>query len=937
MKFRFKLLLILCALCVAIYAATPIWLAYILTTQLPPGWQLEKLDSGYPGLSGIDVDVLRVKGDLQYGGISLAASDIRFTYRGLKTETDLLVVDVYLQATEDRSADSLTLNDLSLPITNLTGRLPLFSVNRLQLTLHPAKESEAFGPIALQLQELKLVPRVNGGFHLGSGVSLVGQPGRIGRVDVEASAELLTAEVHFPVARGQGEWLSAWLEQKDHKLNTSTRIHIVLDTGLTDQQWLDSILSRNTGDVITHVSGKLEAQADFTGQDRQRIEQLSLSTRELRTTVAGLRLGFDAELLATREDDTITIRLPEAAELRYQDKTGRLDDLLKSTLPGLQHEGDGLSDANILVGINSNSSFIFQTGTVSSIGFGGNINLGYTSSDAMINLRANDLNIEVVGFSGLDAITANGLLTLEWVENHPFTYTSDELDLRTDKLSLSSSGYMRLNHQLLEFEQAGEFEIELVNMQAKLKASGNWLALDSATLEMGGRLDFELPAIEADMPLSFYFNGPLSATGPVISLSGDDPAKPTIIKADELSITAELSSQNGELVSSGSGTFLGSQVSPQDIAANRMDIRWQDFDLLAMTGNLDTRTKAFSSRFEAESWSGFDLDLTYSLSADANVEGSGTLLFDAGPQLPIEFTGNRDTQRWNITLPPATIGLDQLEGLLAAIHVEIPVSIKLADGAIDLQGKVQVDEEITAKLAIEGRELSASMLESSVGGVNFRFDTSYGDTLSAIGPVSVTSALLAGGIDVLEIGADLNLADTETFSLQNLHADLFDGRLNLGQLQFLNNRIQETTAELSHIDLGKLLAFADIDGLDGSGYLEMSLPLGSDQTGIYIKNGTFNSSGPGHLAYTKEGVAGSNIGLQALENFQYQDLSGTLDYQSDGTYQIDVHIEGKNPDLYGGHPIVFNLGISGVLPELFESLFMTGDFEESILNQVRSR
>ena len=276
--------------------------------------------------------------------------------------------------------------------------------------------------------------------------------------------------------------------------------------------------------------------------------------------------------------------------------------------------------------------------------------------------------------------------------------------------------------------------------------------------------------------------------------------------------------------------------------------------------------------------------------------------------------------------------------MISAIFLGIDLGTSGVRGsAIDLQGKVQVDEEITAKLAIEGRELSASMLESSVGGVNFRFDTSYGDTLSAIGPVSVTSALLAGGIDVLEIGADLNLADTETFSLQNLHADLFDGRLNLGQLQFLNNRIQETTAELSHIDLGKLLAFADIDGLDGSGYLEMSLPLGSDQTGIYIKNGTFNSSGPGHLAYTKEGVAGSNIGLQALENFQYQDLSGTLDYQSDGTYQIDVHIEGKNPDLYGGHPIVFNLGISGVLPELFESLFMTGDFEESILNQVRSR
>ncbi len=74
--------------------------------------------------------------------------------------------------------------------------------------------------------------------------------------------------------------------------------------------------------------------------------------------------------------------------------------------------------------------------------------------------------------------------------------------------------------------------------------------------------------------------------------------------------------------------------------------------------------------------------------------------------------------------------------------------------------------------------------------------------------------------------------------------------------------------------------------------------------------------------------------MQALENFHYQDLSGTLDYQSDGTYKMAIRLEGANPDLYDGHPIVFNLNISGSLPELFEALFITGNFEESILKQI---
>jgi hypothetical protein len=304
--------------------------------------------------------------------------------------------------------------------------------------------------------------------------------------------------------------------------------------------------------------------------------------------------------------------------------------------------------------------------------------------------------------------------------------------------------------------------------------------------------------------------------------------------------------------------------------------------------------------------------------------------------LPIEFAGNIQAEKWDITLPPATIKLAQLGDLLRVAHFELPASAKLTEGFINLQGDVVVDDEITAKMSISGYEMGASMLESSAREASFTFNTSYGNTISANGPIRIEAVALAGGVDVSHIRADLNLENIETFGLKNLYAEVFDGHLNLASLRFAKGQIEDTTVELSNINLGRLLAFADIDGLEGTGKLEISLPVGSDQTGVYINNGTFRSNGPGHLAYTKEGVAGSNIGLQALENFQYQDLSGTLDYQSDGTYHIGIRLEGKNPDLYGGHPIVFNLNISGSLPELFEALFITGSFEESILKQIRN-
>jgi hypothetical protein len=939
MKFRFKFLLFLCVVFVGIYATTPVWLAQVLGKQLPPGWQLEELDSGYPGLSGIDINLLRVKGGLQAAGVTITASDISFTYQGLKSEVASVVVDVFFHADGKSVSENPTLNDLSLPITNLTGQLPDLTVNRLDLSLHSATDGLANQPLELQFEGLKLVPGADHGFHLNTGMSILEHPGNTGRIDIDVSTERLTAQASFPAIEGSEPWFHILLEQKSDELITATRVHAALNANLADQQWLDSILTRATGGVLTHFSGRLEAIANFAGRDEQQIESLFLNIENLQVTVAGLDLDLDAELIANREGERVTVLLPEPAEISNLDKANRIGSLLQSTIPELQRSNDGAarSDARLLTSIDTDSNFVLQTEANPSIGFAGNIKLDYLSPDTVVSLKAEGLDLELEDLSRFDSLSADGLLTFEWVENTPFTYTSGDLVLEADSLSVFNTGYMHLNDQFVEFEQAGRFEMKSANMQARLLANESWLELDSESYAMGGRLDFKLSKLDPDASAEFHFDGPVTAVKPVISLPGDVPSIPTVIEADKLTMTAELSSRGDRLVSTGNGAFLGIHVAPQSASASKVDIAWQDFDLLNMSGNLDTKTKGFSTQFEDEAWSGFDLDIAYSMLSNADINGAGTILFDAGPQLPIEFNGNSQTERWNITLLPVTFNLAQLSGLMGVANVELPATIKLADGTINLQGKVIADDEITAILNIGGHEMAASMRESSVNGVNFKFDTTYGANLSANGSVSVTSAILAGGVDVLDVGADLNLADLDTIGLHNLQANLFDGYLKLEHLQLLHNRIQDTTAELRHIDLGQLLAFFDINGLAGSGLLDISLPVGSDQTGVYIKNGTFNSTGPGHLAYKQQGVAASNIGLQALENFQYQGLSGTVDYQSDGMYRISVHIEGKNPDLYGGHPIVFNLNINGALPELFEGLFMTGDFDQSILDTLRTK
>ncbi len=883
MKLLLKLLLSLCILIAGIYAATPLWLPIVATGLLPVGWQLDTLDAGYWGFSGININALSVRGELQAAGIEVAASDIRFSYRGLKTEIGSLSLDVHFLAAEDRDAEALTLDDLSLPIVKLTGKMPESSVLKSRVALHHELNQVINSPLVLNFQALKLTPRADGSFHFATDVSLEGSPGVNGRIEVDVNVSSLNSSIRFPASTDLPAWLEVAFEQRGAALDTTAQIRATFNAATADQKWLDRVLAQSTGGRLTHASGTLMARADFAGKEQNVIDQLSLAAEQFQAEFDGGSLNINVALLASREDENISVTLPKPAEIQFQDTSGRIPELIMQAVPGLQRTSEAVTMAR--AEMDADSSLVIQTGNIPSMEFSGDVKLEITSANSNISLQATDLQIEIEDFSGLDATTANGLITLDWIENAPFSYASDDLGLKADKLSLSSTGHFQL----------------------------------------------------ADQNANFEFDGLVTAPYLVINVAGDEHAPPMTISADDMSITAELISQNGTLVSTGNGTFIEGYISPMATSATKTEIAWQELDLINLAGKLSTKTQGFATELEGETWTGFDVDITYTLLSTSDVKGSGTVRFDSGLQIPIIFAGNTQAERWNISLPASTIKLSQLSSLLRVAHFELPESIKLTDGYIDLQGDVVIGDEMTAKMTISGYEMGASMLESSASEASFAFDTSYGKTISAKGPVAVKTLALAGGIDVSQIRADLNLESEDTFGLKNLYAEVFDGRLNLSSLRFAENRIEDTTLEMTHISLGRLLAFADIDGLEGTGFLDISLPAGSDEAGVYIKNGTFNSTGPGRLAYTQEGVAGSNIGLQALENFQYKDLSGTVNYQSDGSYQIAIRLEGKNPDLYGGHPVVFNLNISGSLPELFEAMFITGDFEEAILNEVRSR
>ncbi len=832
-----KSFLILCLVCAGIYAAAPIWLSHILARQLPPGWQLQELQSGYPGLTGINVGLLRVEGALGPVGIALTSSDLHFTYRGLETDIGQLVVDVYMGAPDIGASDIPTLDDLSLPVTNLSGNLPQLSIGQVRVKVH--RETGLLDvtsrPLLFDFDAFVLSPRSDNSFQLTSQVLIAESLRFKGRLEVDVSPQMINAGIRFPSSTGSSPWLVVEMKQDHLPSKTVTRMNVGLNAELANREWLDSLLAGFTGRVFSQLGGRLEIHADFAGRDLQEIERLSLTTENLRLVSDRGTLDISAALVANRDGDKIEVTLPVPAMLDYQGDTSRIDAILRHAVPALQYTPR--SEARIQTALGSNSQFMFLMGDRSAASFIGDVNIKLQSSTQNLTLQSSSLQVHMNDLQAPASITAEGLVALDLNVSAPVSFASDTLQ----------------------------------------------------------------------------------------------------IEADGLSVTTDLVIRDGTYFSTGAGTLEQTRITPGAVSVETLELDWKELDLIKLTGNLDIVTQGFSSEFDNETWTGFDFDIQYTLLGETSSSGTGVMNFNGGTKIPFEFAGDTERQRWSIKLPPTSIKLTKLKPLLTVAHFELPSSIKLSDGMVKLEGDILVDDEITAKLSIKAYDAGASMSKSSARKANFTLRTTYDKTLSAIGPVSIETISLAGGIDVANIKAGLEFEDTENFKMKDIYAEVFDGQLQLGKLQYLSNRIAETTIELGHINLEKLLAYADIDGLAGTGFLDISLPIGSDQTGIYVNNGTFQSTAPGRLAYTKEGVAGSNIGLQALENFQYKDLSGTLNYQSDGNYVIAIRLEGKNPDLYGGHPVVFNLNVNGLLPELFEAMFMTGSFEESILKQIKSR
>jgi hypothetical protein len=255
-----------------------------------------------------------------------------------------------------------------------------------------------------------------------------------------------------------------------------------------------------------------------------------------------------------------------------------------------------------------------------------------------------------------------------------------------------------------------------------------------------------------------------------------------------------------------------------------------------------------------------------------------------------------------------------------------------ASGSVDLQDIGGVFNR-TAVSALSGQvrgsldesRITARFREMTVGEINagipvssVRFSGDYN------APVT---ELLAGSLEV-----------------QQARARFLEGTLRVPPAVYaLGPGSGRIPVEVEDISLSRLMAVYPAEGLSGSGLLRGRIPLGITGDGVQVSQGSVSAIDPGGRlklpADKLQAMLGGNqamdIVVQALQNFHYSVLNSTIDYDEQGKLSLGLRLEGKNPDLRGGQPVVLNVNLEEDIPALLTSLQLSGRVNEAVTKRVR--
>ena len=271
----------------------------------------------------------------------------------------------------------------------------------------------------------------------------------------------------------------------------------------------------------------------------------------------------------------------------------------------------------------------------------------------------------------------------------------------------------------------------------------------------------------------------------------------------------------------------------------------------------------------------------------------------------------------------------------------------LNDGALDLN--------LSLLLLDEGTKAKATLRLTGVTGA---YETMRIDGLSARVVIDDLLELTSNKkstfkFDQLDIGVPISNIQFDVMPeiddkggrglrISDVAAELLDGSMALQDFTWYPQGRSELIVDVKGIQLHKILELQQQPGLLGTGTLDGRIPIILSSDKLSVENGELNALPPGGIIEYKSDEAqvlakerpSLGLTLEALENFQYDELSAEVVYQPDGNTLTSLSIFGRNPSLENGRPVNLNVNIEQNLKSLLQSLYYTRLNSSEFLDKI---
>lgn len=200
------------------------------------------------------------------------------------------------------------------------------------------------------------------------------------------------------------------------------------------------------------------------------------------------------------------------------------------------------------------------------------------------------------------------------------------------------------------------------------------------------------------------------------------------------------------------------------------------------------------------------------------------------------------------------------------------------------------------------------------------------------------------GLPVQKIHFALALDEQRNLTLVDVNAKLLGGELQSPQLVWnLAGEQRRSQVLLNNIALADLAQQMEAKNFTASGALHLQIPLITGPDGVTVEQGKVRAQPPGgrlryYGAFSADMLA-SNPQLKllagALEDYNFRELSGTLDYPPNGDMQLELKLVGRSESVAADRDLIINLKLENNVPAMLRSLQAGRNLSEALEKRIQ--